>query len=264
MILIGEKINATTKIVREALAKKDEKTIASLITAQREAGAQYIDLNAATSPEEESTHFKWLLNIADGLGVNALSLDSANPRVLEEMLALCRGKDIIVNSTTMEKARYEAIFPLVKQYTTKLIVLALDDEGLPHDAEQRYKIAARAKEKAREFGIAPEALFIDPLVRPLSTEQSQGMQVLEAIALIKNKLSLKTVFGVSNISFGLPKRSIVNRTFLSLAIFYGLDAVIADPLDNFLLSSIAASRVITGQDQFCLDYIARFKKGLLH
>ncbi len=263
MIIIGEKINATRSSVRDALTNRKREVITSLIESQHNAGAAYIDLNAATSPEEEIAHLRWLLEIARASDLTALSLDSASSEVLKDALEISRGSDVIINSTTMEPARYKKIFPLAKEYNAKVIVLALDEDGLPRDAKKRYEIAARACTVARTFGIPPESLFIDPLVRPLATEQTQAKEVLEALGMIKKDLPAKTVFGVSNISFGLPLRSLINRTFLGLAAYEGLDAVIADPLDKQLLASIAATDVVTGKDNFCLDYIKRFKQGLL-
>ncbi|MCK4462912.1 MAG: dihydropteroate synthase, partial [Candidatus Omnitrophica bacterium] len=168
----------------------------------------------------------------------------------------------MINSITAEKSRYEKILPLCKDYDCLLTALTLDEKGMPETAQDRFELATIIMEICERYGVPKDRIYFDPLVRPISAEQKQAKEFLGAIKLIK-ELGLKTIAGLSNISFGLPKRQLLNKTFLPMAHSNGLDACIVDPLDISLMRTIMTSSTILGEDEYCKGYLKAYRQGKL-
>ncbi|MBL7071210.1 MAG: dihydropteroate synthase [Candidatus Omnitrophica bacterium] len=261
-IKIGERINSSRKPVARALAAKDETFIKKEAAIQKDAGAQMLDINCAFNSKDEAFDIEWAIRTAQGETGLPVSIDSPNPEAIEAGLKIHKGK-ALVNSITLEKNKAEAILPIVKKYGAQVIILTMDESGMPSTAEERAGLAGRALELSKKHGIAPEDIYIDPLVRAISSEAGQGIEVIESVRLIKSRHGLKTICGLSNISFGLPERSTLNAVFLSMMLISGLSAAILDPTNKRIRASLKASAALLGRDEYCKDYIKSFREGLL-
>lgn len=264
MFIVGEKINTTLKGIGDIIARRDARALQDLAKKQIEAGADTVDVNVGTRIKTELEDMQWAVKTIQEVVDVPLCIDSPNPEVLEAGLKVHRGK-ALVNSTTAEKKRLEEILPVIKEYKCKIVALTMDDEGIPEDVEKRYRIASfLIEEITREGELKPEDIYIDPLVRPISTDSCVGKVILNAVEKISTSFSgVHIICGLSNISFGLPKRSLLNRVFLAMAMAKGLDAVIVDPLDKELMSTLIAARALLGEDDFCSDYLSAFRQGKL-
>ncbi|MCK4326550.1 methyltetrahydrofolate cobalamin methyltransferase [bacterium] len=264
MLVVGERINTSRKSVLEAVKKKDAHFIQEEAARQVKAGANMIDINAGNLMEGEASSIEWLVGIVQGVVDTPLCLDSPNPQAIKAGVKLHRGK-ALVNSITAEKERAKAVLPLVKEYKASVVALTMDEKGMPETSRERVKIARRLLELTRNYGIPPQDVYFDPLVRPVGSEAGQGLAVLRAIeGIMSLGEGVHTICGLSNISFGLPNRRLLNRTFLSMAIEAGLDAVILDPLDKNLMATLKAAEALLGKDEFCMKYITASREGELN
>ncbi len=256
MIIIGELINSTRDDVKQALVDKDEEVIRKLARKQQEAGADFIDINAATSMEKEVEDTEWLINVVqDELEGARLSIDTPNPTALAKGLKLCEERPMI-NSITNEKERREEVLPLVKEYQAAIIALAMGGEGMPKSMEDRLTEARELIGTLTQAGLCEEDIYIDPLAMSVGSNQDQAMVVANTIRAVKEEYEgIKTTVGLSNVSFGLPDRSLINRTFLAILIAYGLDAAIIDPTDENLMDTLRAAEALAGTDRHCMNYI---------
>jgi len=193
-----------------------------------------------------------------------LCIDSGRPQPIEAALNLHRGKAMI-NSVNGDPAKMGEIFPLAKKYGSKVIALTSSREGgIPATSEERLKIAQTIATEAQKYGVPLGDIYFDPLVMALSTQHGNGTLFLETLRGIKKNLGeAKTVSGLSNISFGLPKRRLINQVFLVLALGCGMDAAILDPTDKALMAMIRAGETLMGKDPFCAKYISAFREGRL-
>jgi len=263
MITVGERINGTRTRVRDAVVARDAEFIAEEAMRQAEAGADYIDLNAGTDPQREPEDLVWLVRTAQEVVDRPLCLDSANVAALRAGIEAC-GSRPLVNSASAESARMSAVLGLVAQHGARVVGLTLDDTGLPSTAEQRVSIAKTLAGRAEELGIARDDVFIDPLARAVAVENEQGAAFLDAVAGIKAALpGIHVICGLSNISFRMPARRLLNRTFVAMAMARGMDAAIVDPLDGGLMAAICAANVLLGQDEMCMGYIQAHRAGRL-
>lgn len=261
MIVIGEKINGTRKAVAAAIKQRDAAFIQDLAKRQVEAGAAYLDVNAGTHPEREVEDMVWLIKTIQQVSETPLCLDSANPEALEAGLKIVRDKPMI-NSLNGESARIERILPLACRYQTELIVLAMDDKGVPKSVEDRLVIIGRLIQMTRNGGLADEKLYIDPLIMTISTDTQNGNVALETMRRVKKDFpEAHLTGGMSNISFGAPARSIVNQAFMGLAIYSGLDSAIMDPEDRPLRGVISATEMLMGKDPYCRQYNQAYRSG---
>ena len=264
MILIGEILNSTRKNVRRALSQKDEKYIADLALEQEAAGASYIDVNAGAFAERELEYLEWMIGVIRRATSCPLCIDSAAP----EALALgCRlaGGDLLVNSISAEKQRFRSVLPIVTEFNAGVIALAMDDSGLTDDEERMFVTATRLVNDLLAEGIPLERIFLDPLVRPISTNTRYGIIVLNLLRRIRKEYAgIHCVCGLSNVSFGLPKRKIINRAFVLMAMSSGLDAAILDPLDRVMMAQIRAAESLLDRDPFCMNFIGAATKHPVH
>jgi 5-methyltetrahydrofolate corrinoid/iron sulfur protein methyltransferase len=264
MFIIGEKINATRKSVDSAIRERDAVRIQEMAKAQEQAGAHALDVNCGTVPaSEEPETMRWLVETVQAVTDLPLSIDSANPEALAAGLAAHRGKPI-VNSISGETVRYDRILGLVKQYGARVIALCNDDRGLPSSREIALEVGNALISRLIEDSIPIDDIYVDPLVRTLATSPETVIDTLELMRDLSLRFpGLHLVSGLSNVSFGLPERRHLNRAFVVMSIACGLDAVIADPLDNQLMALVYASEALVNRDRFCLDYIEAYNAGKL-
>lgn len=257
--VIGERINPTgKKLFKEALKNNDINYILNQAIEQVEAGADILDVNVGIPNINEKEVMKQVvLGIQEILDV-PLQIDSTDKSVIEEALRYYNGK-AIVNSVNGEEKVLENILPVVKKYGASVVGLTLDENGIPNTCEERFKIAEKIVNKAKEYGIHKENIFIDCLVLTASTQQKEVIETLKAVSLIKERLGVKTILGVSNISFGLPNRSLINETFLSLALGRGLDLPIMNPNSKGMMDIIKAFNVLNNIDKDSREFIEYYK-----
>ena len=264
MLIIGERINSSRKRIAPAVESKDEEFILKEAEMQINTGADYVDVNAGTfGPEREPDLLCWLVETIQGKLDCRLSLDSPNPAAVEPALKLHKGKALI-NSISLEKERFEALLPLVREFKTDVIAMCADDDGMPTDLENKLRIAGALVEKLTADGVPLENIYIDPLVYPISTDHTYATVVLEAIERIMTDYpGVHTSIGLSNVSYGLPFRFQINQMFMVLAMGRGLDAVILDPTDKRLMANIITTQALLGRDEFCMKYIEAHQAGKL-
>jgi cobalamin-dependent methionine synthase I len=264
MLMIGERINSTRAHIQEAIKARDSGFIVNEARRQTEAGATFIDVNCAMSLGDEVQDIDWVISViqSDIPDVN-ICIDSPNYLAIQRALETYRANGrLLINSITCEQPRIDLIVPLAVRHKTALIALTMGGGGMPNSAEERFAIAEEMLAKVSEKGFAPGDLYIDPLIRPISTEPEQAREFLRSIPMIKS-LGAKTVCGLSNISYGLPDRKVINSTFLAMAMQSGLDAAILDPTDKNIISSVKASGALLCEDEYCADYIKAFREGRL-
>jgi 5-methyltetrahydrofolate--homocysteine methyltransferase len=219
----------------------------------------------ALYPEDEAKDLKWMIPIIQkASGDLPLCIDCTRTEGLEAALAIHKGTAII-NSVNGDLGSLKTIFPLVKKYKTQVVALTSDKEvGIPMTTGTRMNIAARIIASAKEYGIPEKDIFFDPLALSIATNQNNGMLFLETLQEIKKTYpKAHIICGLSNISFGLPQRKVLNAAFMALCIGYGLDSAIMDPEDRGLMAIIRASETLVGGDPYCAGYVDAFKKGIL-
>lgn len=256
MNIIAERINMSRSEICQKVIARDKDFIINEVVSQEKAGANYIDLNAGAHPERETDDMAWLVETAQAVSQLPFCYDSANATTLKTALSICNRPDTIVNSTTLEEKHLVQVLPLVKEYKTKVIVLLMDEEGLPKTKQRRLAMADKAIKIFSDHQIAPECLLLDILTRPVSTNQDQVLPVCETVKAISEKYpQVGTVVGLSNISFGLPKRQFVNRAFLTMLLANGLTSAIIDPCDKEMMITIWTMAALMGQDDYCINFI---------
>jgi 5-methyltetrahydrofolate--homocysteine methyltransferase len=263
VLVVGERINTSRKSIRPAVENKDKEFIQKEAKLQIEAGAGMVDVNCGTRVAQEPEDLEWLVTTVQEAVTTPLCIDSPNPRALERALSAHKGKALI-NSITLEKERIKNTLPLVKKNNARVVALTMDDRGMPDDSKARVEIAGKLLETLEGEGIKREDVYFDPLVRPIGTDPGQSLMVLETIKIIMEKFpGVHTFCGLSNISFGLPLRPLLNQNFLTMAMVMGLDSVMIDPLNQRMMSSLKASLALLNKDEFCLEYINAFREGKL-
>ena len=255
---IGERLNPTgKKKLKEALRSGDINYLTTEAIYQEQAGAQILDVNVGLPEINELEVMAKVIREVQGVTSAPLQIDSADPAVIEAGLRVYNGKPII-NSVNGKREIMEKIFPLAKKYGALVVGLTLDDDGIPSTAQGRLEIARRIRDVAVSHGVPEDDLLIDCLVLTASAEQSQIKETLLAIKLVKSELGLKTVLGVSNVSFGLPNRELLNAAFLALAIGAGLDVAILNPISGRYREMLDACRVLNNEDKGAAGYIAKY------
>ncbi|HEY3312686.1 MAG TPA: dihydropteroate synthase [Anaerolineales bacterium] len=262
MKIIGEKINGTRKRVAQAIAERDTGFIQDLAKKQSEAGSTWLDVNAGTHPEREPDDLIWLIENIQAVVSTPLSLDSANPKALSIAIQAVN-KTPMINSISGEPERLAGVLPLVAEHGCPVIALAMDEKKIPETAEKRFEVVTKIITETRAHGVPDSNLYFDPLAMTISTNTHSAMIAFETMRRVKEAYpEAHLTIGLSNISFGLPARSFVNRYFLSLAIQNGLDSAILDPLDREIQAAILTSELILSRDNYCLNFIKASRKGL--
>lgn len=256
--IIGERINPTgKKKFKEALEKNDLDYILNEGLSQVEAGADILDVNVGHSEiDEEEMMQRVVASLQGSIGI-PLQLDSTSPAVLEKALRIYTGKAII-NSVNGEEKSLSSVLPLAKKYGAAIVGLTLDEEGIPETAEKRVEIAEKIINRATELGIPKEDIIIDCLTMTVSAKQSAAQITLDAMKQVKEKFGVKTTLGVSNVSFGLPQREVVNTAFVTLALENGLDLPIMNPNSASMIGAVRAYKVLKVIDKDSVQYISAF------
>jgi cobalamin-dependent methionine synthase I len=266
MEIIGEKINTTRKNVQKAVQERDSAFIQDLALRQFQAGATYLDVNSglALYPEEEAEDFVWLVPTIQAVADVPLCIDSAHGMVIESALKLHKGQAMI-NSVNGDEANMEMVFSLARTYDCKVIALTSSKKaGIPKTSADRLKIVEKIVTEAQHQGIALENIYFDCLVMPIATAASNAVLFLETLQEIKQTYpAAKTVSGLSNISFGLPSRKLLNQVFLILSLGFGMDAAILDPTDKKIMAMLLTTEAMLGRDAYCTQYIQAYKEGKL-
>lgn len=259
--IVAERINCSRPTIKKATEQRDAAFIREQVCRQEAAGASYIDVNAGAQPDTELDDMVWLLEQVLAATTLPIALDSANPRVLQAGLVALDGRAGMINSISLDPMRLEKLLPLANQYHTTVIGLCLGPGRLPNTAEERYTLAGKLIAQTRDAGICDDRLYIDPLVCCVGAESEQGLEFLQAVRLIHQMYpAVHICAGISNVSYGLPHRSLLNRAFLTLAMWAGLDSAILDPLDNGVMEQLFAVRALLGLDEGCADYIAAVRE----
>ena len=254
-VLIGERINPTGKPrLKEALRTGNMSYILGEAVSQTEAGAHILDINVGLPDIDEPKMLKSVTEAVQSVTELPLQLDSASPEALEAAMRIYAGKPLI-NSVDAEKEKMSAVFPLIKKYGGAVIALTMDERGIPSTAEGRAELAQKIIAAASEYGISEQDIIFDPLALAVSSDQSSALTTLRAVELI-SKLGLKTSLGVSNISFGLPKREKINTSFFTSALEKGLSCAIMNPKSEAMMDAYYSYRALHGMDAACMDYIS--------
>ena len=253
-VVIGERINPTGKPkLKEALRNKDTAVLAREAVRQAEAGAHILDVNTGLPDIDELDAMLRAIKEIQTVTDLPLQIDSSDPGVLEAALRIYNGKPL-VNSVNGKREVMDAVFPLVKKYGGTLIALTLDENGIPDSAAERFAIAERIEKRAREFGIKKKDIIVDPLAMTVSSDQRSPGVTLETVKML-SRSGFKTSLGISNVSFGLPRRDIVNSSFFLAALESGLSAAILNPFDMRMSEALYTFRLLHGMDEGCAGYI---------
>ncbi|MHB9925459.1 homocysteine S-methyltransferase family protein [Clostridium botulinum] len=256
--IIGERINPTgKKLFKEALRNNDTDYILKEAISQVECGADILDVNVGLPEINEEETMKKVIKEIQSIIDTPLQIDSNNTKVIEKALRVYNGK-AIVNSVNGEEKILDSVLPLIKKYGASVVGLTLDDKGIPKKAEERLKIAEKIVNKALDYGIKRKDIFIDCLVLTASAQQEDVRETLKAVTLVKEKLNVKTILGVSNISFGLPNRELINKTFLAMSLQSGLDLPILNPNNKEMINIINAYKVLNNEDKGSANYIEKY------
>jgi 5-methyltetrahydrofolate corrinoid/iron sulfur protein methyltransferase len=261
MIIIGERINGMFKDIAKAIKEQDPEPIKEWARKQQSSGADYLDLNVGPSSPNPVEAMKWLVEVTQEASDLPLCLDSTKYDAIEAGLKLCK-RPAMINSVPAEMPKMERVFSMAAEYGAEVVGLAMNEEGIPKDADSRIALAAELVAVADGFGIAPDMLYIDPLVLPCNVAQDHGKEVLRTLREIKliSDPAPKTVVGLSNVSQGTKNRELINRTFAVMAMANGLDAGIVDANDDELMAAIASARIILNMDIYCDSYIDVFTR----
>ena len=263
MFIVAERINSSRKAINEAIKARDADFIRGEAKTQTEAGANAIDVNAGSFVGQEAEYLCWLAGVVQEVTGLPLCLDSPDPEAIGAALEIVKGPAII-NSITLEKRRLEGMLPLVKKYRTKTVVLCQSDKGMANTVDDRVGIAREGIEALAGEGVGLDDIYIDPLIYPIATDTKSAVAALGAIREIRQLFpGVHTICGLTNVSFGLPVRKLINRTFLVAAMAYGLDSAIIDPTDRELMASLVAAEAVLDRDTYCTNYITAYRKGRL-
>jgi 5-methyltetrahydrofolate corrinoid/iron sulfur protein methyltransferase len=261
MFIIGELINGMYQNIGQAIKEKNKAEIQKCALEQLKAGADALDVNCGPASREPVSDIQWMVEAIQEVTDKPIALDSSKPKVIESGLKVIRNK-VIINSTTADQEKLDILVPLAKKYNAKLIGITISAKGIPQNKDQRLELAANIVASCVDQGFATEDLYLDPIVLPVNVAQSQMRDILEAIHEFKiiSEPSPKTIVGLSNVSQGTCVRSLVNRTFLTMAVGFGLDAAILDPKDSDLVDAAITSELILNKQIYCDSYLDAYRK----
>ncbi|WP_088227272.1 methyltetrahydrofolate cobalamin methyltransferase [Desulfosporosinus sp. FKB] len=259
MLIVGELINASRKAIGEAISIQDAEAVKKVAIDQYEAGANFIDVNAGIFVGKESEYLQWLVTTVQEVVDAPCCLDSPDPAAIQAALSVHKGTAMI-NSISMEKARYDALIPVIAGTDLKVIALCMSDEGMPETAEQRLKIADRLINGLVQNNMKIDNIYVDPLVQPVATNKTFGIEFLKAVEAISTEFKgVHTMCGLSNISYGLPNRKFINQAFAVMAIAKGLDGLIINPLDKRIMANLITAEMLSGRDDYCSNYLRAYR-----
>ena len=262
MIIIGEKINGSIPSTARAIKEKDESYIIDLVKKQDEAGSHFLDVCAGTVPEEEYDTLCWLIDIVQGHTETPICIDSPDAKMIEKVLPRIK-KPGMINSISGEGDKCEVLLPILKELSDwSVVALCCDNKGIAESADDKVRIGLDLIEAAGKYGVAPDRIHLDPLVLALSAVNDASVQFCNAIVRLKEASpTVNIAAALSNVSFGMPVRGLLNRNFLTLTIAAGLDTIIADPTNRDVIGNILATQALLGKDKYCRKYNTAFRTG---
>lgn len=261
MLVIGENLNTSRKKIAPLVEAQDKEAIQAIAKKQEAAGAHYIDVNCGTFRDTEVELLSWMVDVVQEVVAVPLSIDTPNHEAAAKALEKCKQRPFL-NSISGESDRYEPFLDLVKQFKPKVVTLAMGDKGMPTCIEDRLESARELIKGLTDAGSAIEDIYLDPLIFPVGSDQQSAKACIETIGKFEEEFpGVQSVCGLSNISYGLPVRKVINQAFLVMMALAGMKAVIINPLDNHMMALLRASMVLTGQDDFCMDYITADRAG---
>jgi len=261
MFIIGELINGMYTYIGKGIGQKDKVAIQKCALQQLGAGADALDVNCGPASRNAVSDIQWLVETIQEVTDKPLALDSSKPQVIESGLEVIKNP-VIINSTTADPQKLEILVPLAKKYHAKLIGLTISAKGIPQNKDQRLELAAGIVASCTEQGFPIEDLYLDPIVLPVNVAQAQMRDILEVIREFKiiSQPPPKSIVGLSNVSQGACGRSLINRTFLTMAITSGLDAAILDPTDKDLMDAAISAELILDKHIYCDSYLEAYRK----
>ncbi|MFA5145115.1 MAG: dihydropteroate synthase [Candidatus Omnitrophota bacterium] len=261
MFIIGELINGMYQNIGKAIKERDKSVIQKCALLQVKSGADALDINCGPASRQPDSDIQWLVEVIQEVTDKPLALDSSKPQVIESGFKVARNK-VIINSTTADADKLDILVPMAREHNARLIGLTISAKGIPQNKDQRLELAATIVASCIDKGFPVEDLYLDPIVLPVNVAQAQMKDILESIREFKiiSDPSPKTIVGLSNVSQGACLRSLINRTFLTLAAGFGLDAAILDPLDQALMDALITSELILNKHIYCDSYLEAYKK----
>ncbi|MDR2493109.1 MAG: dihydropteroate synthase [Coriobacteriales bacterium] len=263
MIVIGEKLNSSIPKTKELLARKNREEVQHMVVLQDEAGADFIDVNTGEFFNDEAEMMKWLVCLVQETTEKPLCIDSTSAAVLEAGLSVCE-RPALINSISLEGDRFEQVSRLVVEHGASVVGLCQSADKIPDNATERIEAGLALAQRLLDLGIEPERIYLDPLVTARAVDSNASVTTYQTTVGLKKELpSVKLVCGLSNVGFGLPKRKLINRSFLSMLIAGGLDGAIIDPLDTTIMTEALVAEMLVGRDFGCKKYLKAVKSGLI-
>ncbi len=264
MIVIGEKINATRKSIATALAERDADTLIKIAVEQADAGANYLDVNGGDPRQGmEAKNMVWLMELVQANTDLPVAADTADAEAMKIAMSVA-GKKPILNRISLERDRLDSMLPIAAEHECMVVALLMSDDGAPHGVDDRLASAEALIGEMTGIGKTIDEIIVDPCFLPISTDASAGRNVIDAIAQIRRQWpEVHIGGGCSNISFGLPKRKLINFALLSQAIYHGMDTAIIDPCTPGVMAAIYAAQAVGGSDEFCMNYVTAEREGNL-
>lgn len=261
MIIIGEKCNGSIPSVGRAIATRDEAFIRRLARIQEDANSDYLDCCASVNVDELDT-LKWLIDIIQDETTTKICVDSPDPHVCAEAIEFCK-KPGIINSVSLEGNKLDVVLPVIENTCWGCVALLSGETGIPQTSAERLENFKRLMGRMERHGIAPDRLYIDPLVEGLATNQESLTIFAQTCRGVKELYpEIHITSGLSNISFGLPARKMLNMAFMALAMQAGMDSAIVDPTNRDMMGIIYATQALLGEDDYCMEYISAYRENL--
>jgi 5-methyltetrahydrofolate corrinoid/iron sulfur protein methyltransferase len=263
MLIVGENISVTSKIVGDSIRNRDPEPIIKMAAAQKEAGAHYVDVNIGPATKSGEDLMQWIVKTIQGAVDTPLALDTKNISAIEAGLQVHKGSAMI-NSVTGDQDKLDALMPLAKKYNAKIVGIALSEKGVPPDVDSRIEIIMNIVNSALQYGVPMEDLYLDPIVLPVAVLQEQVFNCIEGLKAFKQLKDLmelpaqpKTIVGLSNVSQSSPPelKSLLNRTYLLILLSNGLDSAISDPLDKDLIGAVKTFDILTNRILYAHSYL---------
>lgn len=255
MIIIGEKLNSSIPRIFELMKQKNTEAIKQIAVDQENSGANFLDINTAIFRDQEYEMLAYVLGIVLENTKCGIMLDSPSPSVIEKAVGLVSGRELIINSITLQD-RIKELLPVVKSCGSGIVCLPIDADGIPKTVEKRVENSLKLVKLLEAEGIEKERIYIDVLAETLAVDNEAARTTIDSIAALrKAQPDIHILCGVSNVSFGLPKRANINAAFLATAIYAGLDSGIVDSTNEQIQSTIYIAEMISGKDEFCMEYL---------
>jgi 5-methyltetrahydrofolate corrinoid/iron sulfur protein methyltransferase len=259
MIIVGEKLNSSIPKMYELMNERNTEALKQIAIDQQNAGANFLDINTAIFREDEYDVLKYVLEIVLENTTCGIMLDSPSPAIIEKAIKLVSNRETIINSVTLQD-RINELLPIAKSYNSGVVCLPIDNDGIPKTTQKRVENSLKLIEILQEAGIEKDKIYIDVLAETLAVDSESAVTTIKTVSdLRKAEPEVHIICGVSNVSFGLPKRTSINAAFLTTAIFAGLDSGIVDITNEQIQSTIYIAELVAGKDEYCMEYLGYFR-----